>query len=672
MASKKLSDMPVKPSLGDADRIAIFDSEDGSPATQNKTVRKDVALSEYAKTADLGTAAAEDVSAFDAAGTGAAQADAAVAAHNSTYAHGNLPTTDQKAAMANAPTAPSSVNPFVTAADLDASNVPANGTTGQVLTKKSETDYDTGWEDPATGGTSDHGALTGLGDDDHTQYHTDARGDARYYTKAQVDAAIPTGGLAALDTVGTPQIDNDAVTADKLANTAVTPGSYTLANITVDAQGRLTAASNGTGGGGGDMQTVTYDPQSIQGDAFARANHTGTQAISTVTGLQVALDGKSSTDHNHTGVYEPADPTILKEADIDTLSKLNTLIADANLLPSSAFATVATTGAYSDLSGRPTLGTAAAAATTDFAPAAKGVTNGDAHNHSGGDGNQIAYSSLSGLPTLGTAAAQNVDAFATGAEGDLAASALQPADIASGTITPKSGDLDLNNLNGGDATSIRGIDIDASVGSPSDGNILVYRAAGSDWVLEAKPAAGANPAAADVTFTPAGDVAATNVQAAIAELDSEKISASEIPGTMPQAEAEIGTATTQRTITAAVLKAGVIAHASPSVMPGVSGVASSSGTLTLDCTKAASSATLTENVTLAISNAPTAPAVAQIVAYITQGAGNSYTVTPATGWLLRGGAELPWIPEGYTAEIQISTTPTGTVICSGRILEAQS
>lgn len=29
-------------------------------------------------------------------------------------------------------------------------------------------------------GATDHGALTGLGDDDHSQYHNDTRGDARY------------------------------------------------------------------------------------------------------------------------------------------------------------------------------------------------------------------------------------------------------------------------------------------------------------------------------------------------------------------------------------------------------------------------------------------------------------------------------------------------------------
>ncbi len=40
------------------------------------------------------------------------------------------------------------------------------------------------------GGSSNHGGLTGLADDDHPQYHNDARGDARYYTKSQMDGAL--------------------------------------------------------------------------------------------------------------------------------------------------------------------------------------------------------------------------------------------------------------------------------------------------------------------------------------------------------------------------------------------------------------------------------------------------------------------------------------------------
>lgn len=106
-------------------------------------------------------------------------------------------------------------------------------------------------------------------------------------------------------------------------------------------------------------------------------------------------------------------------------------------------ADVATSGEYTDLLNKPTLGTAAAANMSAFATATQGAKADSALQSSDVStaGKSGIYNDLTGKPTLGTAAAQSSTAFATAAQGTKADTAVQPNQLATVAVSGAYADL---------------------------------------------------------------------------------------------------------------------------------------------------------------------------------------------------------------------------------------
>lgn len=113
-------------------------------------------------------------------------------------------------------------------------------------------------------GVTDHGALTGLADDDHPQYLTNARGDARYDALGDADAAEAAAvATAAADATTKANAAQAAAIAD--ANATKVPITRTVNGHALNANVTVTASDVGAPSGSGTSTGTNTGDQDLSG-----------------------------------------------------------------------------------------------------------------------------------------------------------------------------------------------------------------------------------------------------------------------------------------------------------------------------------------------------------------------------------------------------------------------